>query len=169
MVGYGIFSILEYLNKKREFVKSFLLIILISVYSFLFIEYLYQYYSRYSIYGAESWFRSSRDLSTYIGKKKNDYKNIYLINAGNMFLLQYGVFNKIDPSIMQKTWQSNSRKLGNIILMELNCSSFDISKVDRKNNMYIVPDDCARNSTPAARIKDLGEPLRTIWKIYESK
>lgn len=169
LVGYGIFSVLEYLNSKSKFIKNFLLIILVSFYSFLFVEYLYQYYSRYSIYGAESWFKSSRDLSIYVGEKKNNYKNIYLINAGNMFLLQYGIFNKIDPSIMQKAWQSNSKKLGNIILMNLNCSSFDLGKVDRENNMYIIPDDCAKNSTPTAKIKDLGEPLRTIWKIYESK
>lgn len=169
LVAYGIYYFIHIIKKQKNYIYYTSLIIFASFYTFLFISYLYQYYLRYPVYGAEYWLRSSRDLSIYIGERKNDFKNIYVTNAGSMFLLQYGIFNKVDSSIMQKAWQSNPRKLDNITFVELGCGFFDLYKDDKKNNMFIVPDDCHRESTPSAKIKDLGEPLRTIWKIYEYK
>lgn len=167
VVGCGIYYCVTDLFSKN---RRIFVVILSCFYVFLVSSYLYQYYFRYSIYGAESWRKSDRNLIDYIAERKNDYKNIYVSNAGKMFLLQYGVFNKVDPSIMEKAWQSSPSKLDNITFLEsVGCSFFDNYKENRKNNMFFIQDDCDKNSTPSARIKDFGEPLRTIWKIYEYK
>lgn len=163
VIGCGIYYLFTDLFTKN---KRMYIVILLCLYTFFITSYFYQYYFRYSIYGAEPWFKSSRDLATYMGK--NDNKNIYLFNAEYMFLLQYGVFNKVDPLIMRKAWKSNPRAIGNIKLIQQDCRYLDISKFNKKNNILIIPDNCAKNSTPSAVIRDFGEPLRTIWKIYEN-
>jgi hypothetical protein len=163
VIGCGIYFFFSGLFTKN---KKIFFNIFSCLYIFLIAGYFYQYYFRYSIYGAESWHKSSRDLAIFMGK--NTDKNIYLVDSENMFLLQYGIYNKVDPVVMQKSWQSNPRRMKNITFLQQDCKYFDITKLESKNSILIVPDDCAKSSTPSAVIKDFGEPLRTIWKIYEN-
>jgi 4-amino-4-deoxy-L-arabinose transferase-like glycosyltransferase len=163
VIGCGIYFFFSTLFTKN---KKIFFTIFSCLYVFLIASYIYQYYSRYSIYGAESWHKSSRDLAIYMWENKD--KNIYLVNSEKMFLLQYGIYNRVDPLVMQKAWQDNPRKMGNIVFLQEDCQNFDLKQLNMKNSLSIIPDDCAKSSTPSAVIKDFGEPLRTIWKIYEN-
>lgn len=168
LIGCGIYYLSHdlFAKNKKIYIAAF-----ISIYIFLIISYFYQYQFRYSIYGAETWHKSSRDLAIYMGAKKNENKNIYLFDSEEMFLMQYGVFNKLNPLVMQKEWQSNPRgKMGNVTFMQQDCIHLDINinNFNKKNDILVVPEQCARSSTPSAIIRELAEPLRIIWKIYEN-
>lgn len=174
VVGCGIYYLLFSLKKLNTIIKVLIVISFISWYCFLVVEYLYQYHFRYNIYGAESWFRSSRDLAEYIGNNKEEFRNIYVVNPGNMFLFQYGIYNKIRPEVIQKAWNSQSpKKIENVWFIsdciDTHREFFDPEKYLAKNVIYITPGKCHQELIPKNTIKDSGEPLRIIWKIYENK
>ena len=171
LVGLGVFSFIKAIEKYSLVVRKAILIILFGWYLFLLASYLYQYHFRYSVYGAESWFRSSRELSDFIMQKKNEYNKIYIASAGSMFILQYGVFAKVEPEKISHAWTDQSFK-------ELENISFLKECIDNKKSpleflpdhtLYIVPDGCHKSASPSSVIKDFGEPLRTIWKIYSKE
>jgi hypothetical protein len=172
IIGSGIFFFLQSLQSQKSIVSKIVICIFIGIYSFLITEYLYQYYFRYSVYGAEAWFRSSKDVAQLIGQQKAKFSTIYIADAGDMFILQYAIFNKIDPILIQQAWkQPPPKKIGNVIFLS-ECfkggvDAYDPNIMLPKKTMYIVPDTCHKSSSPIDRINDLGEPIRTIWKIYE--
>ncbi len=143
------------------------------MYLFLILEYVYQYHFRYNIYAAESWFRSSKDLIKFVDDNRIKYNNIYIASAGEMFLVQYGLYNKIDPKEISKLWKEAwPKKYNNVFFLE-NCNYFSDKEYNPKSflpnkSLYIVPDSCYKKYKPYYSIKDLGEPLRTIWKVYEN-
>lgn len=171
IVGCGIYYFFHLLRKQKRIISFFIITIFLLIYGFLVTEYIYQYYFRYSIYGAESWFTSNRDLSIYIEKNKSKYQNIIVITKGNMFLLQYGVYNKTNPKIIQSIWnRQGSKQIENVLFadgcIDTHGEIFNPKKYLKSSTLYIVPDECHKNTLPSDTIKDLGEPLRTIWKIY---
>jgi hypothetical protein len=172
IIGSGIFYFLQSLRSKKGILSKIVIGIFIGIYAFLITEYLYQYYFRYSVYGAEAWFRSSKDVSQLIGQQKTKFSTIYIADADTMFILQYAVFNKIDPIIIQQVLkQPFPKKIGNVFFLS-ECFKGGVDSYDSnielpKKTMYIVPDICHKSSSPTHRINDLGEAIRTIWKIYE--
>lgn len=171
MVGCGIYYFLDLLKKMPKIAGFVLLIIFVSTYAFLISEYLYQYYFRYNIYGAESWFGSTHELSDYIWGNKDKYKNIYVAGASNMFFLQYGIYNKIEPAEIQKSWKSKwPVKIGNVIFLsgciDTEGKNYKPGKFFSSNFLYIASGGCHKENPPIANIKDRGEPLRVIWKMY---
>lgn len=171
LVGLGIETLLAWFQKYSLFTRRVLMVVFACWYFFLLTSYLYQYHFRYSIYGAEYWFKSNRDLITLIEKQGDNYDQVWIANPDKMFLLQYGVWAKVSPGQLQSVWQMEPpRRLGKI--------TFLTGCLDKKGppanfldpgTLYVVPDICHQEAKPLSRIVNLGEPLQTIWKIYEAK
>ena len=106
IVGCGIYEMCVRLGRIKIysaiFTSAFILL-----YAFLITGYLYQYHYRYNIYGAESWLRSSRDVSEYIVHEKDNYKQVYIANEGGL-LMQYALFNREDPDIVQAAYKNKN-------------------------------------------------------------
>ncbi|OGH38450.1 MAG: hypothetical protein A2905_01425 [Candidatus Levybacteria bacterium RIFCSPLOWO2_01_FULL_36_10] len=173
IVGYGIYSFYLLLKNNNKLPAKVILIAFVSVYAFLILEYVYQYHFRYSIYGAESWFRSSKDMVTYMQKNGKSYDNIYIAQPGIMFIFQYGIYNKLEPDKIRKLWSDPwPKKYGKLTLLEscfgdIDKTEFDPSQFLPRSTLYIVPDFCHKKFFPTSTINEVGEPLRPIWKIYE--
>lgn len=170
----GIYYLFNLIRRMNRLLKIIVTAIFILWYCFLVTEYFYQYHFRYSVYAAEAWFRSSRELAEYLGKNKAKYHNIDIVNPGNMFIFQYGIFNKIQPELIQIAWKSPSPKKINNIRLISDCfdtqgKTFDPEKFLNKNSLYITPNKCHRETPAKDYIRDFGEPLSIIWKVYEKK
>ncbi|RJQ37739.1 hypothetical protein C4559_03320 [Candidatus Microgenomates bacterium] len=168
----GLHYLLTLIGRLSKPLKIISITSIIIIYSFLISEYLYQYYFRYSVYSAEAWFGSERDLFYYLDKNKNEYKKVYIAEVEDMFVLQYAVFNRINPKLMQEIWSKNwPKKIGDVNFIN---GCFDSGEIKYNPNfslpdktLYVVPDKCHKDFSPLIRINDRGEPLRTIWKIYQ--
>jgi 4-amino-4-deoxy-L-arabinose transferase-like glycosyltransferase len=170
LVGLGIFSFISFIQKYPPSARKAAIIFFITWYLFLLASYLYHYHFRYSIYGAESWFRSRRDLFSLIREQESDYQRINIAGVSRMFIFQYGVFAKVDPSEIQQAWSGPvPRRLRKITFLGV-CIESDESPTEflPPKTLYIVPDHCHKEATPSATIRDFGEPLRTVWKIYST-
>jgi len=171
-VALGAYYFYQYLLQCSSTVRRIALAVIIILYGFLFSSYLYHYYFRYDIESAEAWNRSSRELAELVGSTHHQYKNVYFDSTEKMFLFQYGIFNTVDPRLMQKAWKNPySAQFGNVHF-NAHCATAenaekDISAVYEKGSLVIVPNNCFKNSTPSAVIKEKGDLLRTLWKIYE--
>jgi len=171
IVGCGIYEMcVKFINKKKVYSVIFMSAFIL-LYVFLIVEYLYQYHYRYSIYGAEEWLRSSRDVSEYIAQEKDNYKQVYIANEGGL-LMQYALFNREDPNIVQAAYKS--KKLKNIYFIG-NCiktynKPFDPRIYLPPNTLYVIPGDCYKETTtePIKSIIQVGEPLHAVWKIYKN-
>lgn len=172
IIGCGIYYFFTQIKFHHRLIRLIFFGLFCVLYLFLISEYLYQYYYRYSIYGAESWFYSSREVVELVGKQKKNYKNIYVADAG--LLLQYAVFNKSDPSIVRKLYRANPPlKIENIVFMatciDTGKDLFSPQKYLPASTLYIVHADCHKETKPMKTFVQQGEPLRTIWKVYERK
>jgi len=173
IVACGINYLLDKIGEYKRIYKYILLTIFVLTYLFLISGYLYQYYFRWPIYGAEAWGKSNKDLVYLMSSKKNDYKQFYISRNPYEFLLQYAIYDKVDPKIIQKSWQEHPIKLYDITLFQecINNGVDNVTKTLPKSTFYAALDqDCHyRLSTPSAKIVDRGEPLHVIWNIYENK
>jgi 4-amino-4-deoxy-L-arabinose transferase-like glycosyltransferase len=162
------FLIMKILNIKN-FSRVILLSSIIFVYSFLFAEYFYQYHYRWSVYGAETWSASSRDLVNYIAQEKDKFDNVYVSKPYKDLLIQYALFEKISPKIVQKAWNEDQVKILNITMFK-DCLGSDKNKVSDflpPRTLYVSSfESCHYASITSDKIIDRGEPLRTIWNIY---
>jgi len=168
VIGCGIYYSFSYLflRYRKIFITIFSLF-----YIFLVAGYLYQYYFRYAIYGAESWFKSSRDVVWLMGQEKKNFNHIYVAEPGSL-LVQYALWNKVDPQVIQKSYASQSpKKVENVVFLggciDTHDQLFDPNLYLPEKTMYIVPAGCYRHKMePFARITQFDEPLRTIWEVY---
>src|SRR5260221_2130106 len=155
----------------KKVYKIIILSTFVIFYSFLFSEYLYQYYFRWTVYGAETWGASDRDVVKVINDNKNLYTNIYITNTANKnFLLQYAMFSQTDPTIVQRSWNQNTITIDNITMLQecLNNGKGDTRTFLPKHTLYVSSDiKCHYSNLPSLKIYDRGEILRTIWNIYE--
>jgi 4-amino-4-deoxy-L-arabinose transferase-like glycosyltransferase len=169
--GCGIFYLTTIFHKNRMFKAG--AIILSVIYLYFISGYLYQYYFRYSIYGAQSWFRSSRDVVEYIDKVKSKYDSIQIVSTGGAILIQLAMFQKTDPLIIQKVYQNGMpKKIGNIYIinscLDTHDKLFNPTDYLPARILHIVPDECYPKSFPYDTIRQVGEPIRIIWKIYKT-
>ena len=175
IMGYGVDSCIEFVKACRRPIGIAIISIGASWYLFLILGFLYQYHYRFSIYGAEAWFRSHRDLSEYILANSSAYQNIWVAKTGYMFLLQYGIYGRIDPKNIQRAFaQKWPKTIGNLTLFD-DCidtqeTAFDPNLFLPPNTLYIVPPECYPNDIPPEpnTIRQVGEPLRIMRKIYKS-
>lgn len=171
ITALGFYFVIKKFLSMKKYYSIILLLSVFFVYSFLFAEYFYQYYYRWPVYGAEAWGASSRDLVNFVAKNKSNYKNIYISNSLQDFLIQYATFEKLNPRLIQKVWNENPIKIYNITMLQncLNNGDGSIKDFLPSNSLYISSfNDCHYVGTPSAKIVDRGEPLHTIWNIYEN-
>lgn len=171
IVACGLDYLLKLIAAQKPVYKYIFLSFFILAYLFLVSEYVYQYYYRWSIYGAEGWQKSYRDLTSLVASKKSDYNRIYVSGNPQEFLLQYAITEKIDPVLVQKVWRDNPIKLYNITMFTT-CLDKEqgYAKILPKSTLYAAPaGNCHYNAAPIEKIIDDGESLRTIWNIYENK
>ncbi len=165
IVGVGIYNIFGY--KFSAKIKYVLFGITSIFYIFLVSGYLYQYYTRYSIYGSEAWMLNRKQLAQFILSNKNRYTGVYLAWGEKIFLAQYGIFGQIDPNIIQKAWKEQNPVVGNV--------HFNVPCLPDKNgeftqkfagkNLYIAPVTCNVGVSPQIEITN-PQTNETIWKIY---
>jgi len=171
LIGCGIYVVI---NKLRAISKrySFLLLWFFALtYLFFIAQFLYQYFFRYNIYGAEAMFQSSRDVTEYVAKEHDKYKQVLIVNNGGL-LWQYALFNRENPNKIQSAYRT--KQIDNIKFIE-NCiktygKPFDPKTYLPPNTMYVIPSDCYKKtaSEPIRSIIQVGEPLHAIWDIYQN-
>jgi len=173
IVACGFDYLLKIIETKKYIYRCIFLTILVLSYLFLFTGYLYQYYYRWPLYGAEGWQRSYRDITYFVAAKRTNYNKIYVGKHSKEFLLQYAISEKLNPVLVQKIWLENPIKLYNITMFKecLNNGEGIVDDFITPKTLYISPEnDCHyKLSTPSATIVDKGEPLHVIWNIYENK
>ena len=167
IIAFGLAYLLERIILYKHVYRYIFISIFVLVYLFLFTGYLYQYYYRWTVYGAEAWGTSSRDLVKFVAKVKGQYKDVYISKSYSTFLIQYAIFEKLDPRIVQKVWNKNPVKIYNITMLA-GCINHDTYS---PKTLYISSAfDCVYGSSPpTAKIVDKGNTLHVIWNIYENK
>jgi len=171
IISAGLHALILKIKSFRKLIAATILAGLFFLYTFLFLGYLYQYYYRWPVYGAEAVKASSRDLANYVGQNRNNYKEVYIGNANRDLVIQYAIFNKINPQLIQQVWNQSPIKLDNVTFLSdcLNNGKGKIKDFLPENSLYVYDDNlCHYSSTPSARIIDRGEPLHIMWDIYEN-
>ena len=169
IVACGLAYLLKIIAKQKPIYKYLFISVFVLFYLFLFSEYVYQYYYRWSTYGAEGWQRSYIDLVYLINSEKNNYNQFYISGNSQDVLLQYSIFNKVDPNMVQRLWSSKSIKIDNITMFN-GCFDSKIFKALPKGTFYAsLESDCHYDGATSKKIVDESDPLRTIWNIYENK
>lgn len=167
IIAYGMVLALERISTYKNFLKYSVLATLCLTYLFLFTGYLYQYYFRWPVYGAENMASSVRDLTNFISSNKSS--KIYLTKQGYDYLLIYGILRQINPIIIQRNWSKNPAEIYNLTIFQkcLDNQNINIYPKLPQKTTYIAPASlCIYNSTPSATIVDRGDPLHVIWNIY---
>lgn len=173
IVGCGIYYFFSLLQRRKKVFRYFSIGLFVCVYTFLIAEYVYQYHFQYNIYGAEGWSRSNRDLAEYVGARKDNFQNIQIVAPNQMVMLQYSIFNKVNPKIIQDIWKSEDwpKHIGNVSFLQgcidTHKVKFNPNEIFKEPTLYIVPTKCHDETSPVFVIRDIGEPERIIWKIYE--
>lgn len=164
LIAFGIAAI----SKRMWLTGALVVLYIVSVSS-----YLYQYHYRYPIYGAEAWFKSSQEVVEAVERRRAGYQHAVVIDPGIMFLLQYGVYTRTDPALIAAAWNSPWPKRVNSLELWERCPTatatthaFDPHTDILPSTVYAVRPECYNKDTPVAVIRDLGEPLRTIWNVY---
>jgi 4-amino-4-deoxy-L-arabinose transferase-like glycosyltransferase len=171
IIAYGLYSFLDIIRRQKNIYKYCLITGVCLIYVFLFSSYLYQYYFRWTVYGAEGWDASSHDLANFVEQNKNKFDNIYIEKQGNDFLLKYAIFYRIDSKTVQANWNKEPIKINNITIFPtcFNNGYGDVRKFLTPKTLYVTSyKDCNYISTPSATIIDRGEPLHIIYNIYEN-
>jgi hypothetical protein len=172
LIAQGIVTFIRFLKRQTTPVYYGAITIFVIVYGYLFSGYVYQYYFRYPVYAAETWFSSSKDLAYYIRDHGNQFQSTIIANPGDL-LIQFAIYLKMDPQLVQKLYRTPSPKSFGKVTMVSGCidthgETFFPEKYLTPHTMYVTKFECHQEATPSATIIDRGEKLRTIWKIYES-
>jgi len=169
VVGCGIYTVILLIKKYPPGVRNALLFCFFGVYGVFVLSYLYQYHFRYSVYGAEAWFRSDREVVQLISKESKSSDHVYVVAPGKIMLAQYGIFGKIDAREVQKAWITSNPVIGNVTFLEKCPNLLKFPKTSKaKKSVYILPfENCSQNVSPVKVITDYGESSLTLWQVYE--
>lgn len=174
IAGCGIYEFFSQIKRMKKILYYASAAIFIFLYVFLVTEYLYQFYFRYSIYASEAWFHSTKDVAAYIEEQKGNYAEILIVDSGGI-IMPYALYNKVHPLLAQAAHASGfPKKIENVSIIK-SCinthgEKFDPKKHVLSNRLYIAPADCHKETekSPIYTIVEVGEPLHTIWKMYEN-
>lgn len=160
---------------KSKVAKIIFVVLIIVFYSYSVAGYLFDYYARYSHQAAESWAKSLKDVSLFVGDNAHLYDKVVIGNTSFGDVLQYALYNNIAPSDVQDSWRGRAMQndrgeyvLGKVIFKS-GCDVFE-DKTMRKipempdDTLLIVRSDCTKTYSPDKVIKDYYG--NTVWKIY---
>lgn len=174
LIGCGFYQLVLWAQRFKGYTSLSVIYMFFGLYAFSIVGYFYLYFYRYSIYGAELWFASSKDVSEAIGVMRRKYDRVWVSRAGAMYLFQYGLYNRSDLSSVARAWNGPwPKQIDNVYLFE-DCitpkgKTFDPKSDLPVSTLYITRQSCHSESTPSATIQDRGEPLLTLWKFYDHK
>lgn len=170
----GILYLIQMVN--RLWFRLMLVLTLIICYGYVFSGYLFDYYGRYSLYAAEPWFKSLKDIKILINAEKNNFDLAVVGNASFADSIQYAFYSKLSSKDVQNAWinrghykEIESYRYDNVIYTLACIPNKDLQRYfGNKNIYYITRENCDNESTPSAIIKDyFGNTLWKIWKVYK--
>lgn len=177
LAGGGMCLLWDYLSRFHLIKRTIFVLIFITLYFIQITSYLYQYHARYSIYGAEAWFKSTLDLSKYIDNHKQ--QNVLLADASVFEFINYAFYTKMDPVIAQavfnKGYKINRYEINNVKMFYDCIGKGDDNPKDilPLNTIYIVRNGCHTDFPADEFIRKYDgkftETSEKIWKIYKSK
>jgi len=170
IVACGIYSGYLLMKKYPAILKKGVIIGFIGLYGIFVLSYLYQYHFRYSVYGAQAWFRGSREVSELLVQKSKGSNHIYFYAPGKIMLAQYGIFGKIDPTKIQKAWEAKGdTTIDNVTFLDKCPDLLTIPKSkNEKKAIYILQaEDCHQNVSSDLIIRDYSLDQRVLWQMYE--
>lgn len=166
----GVLFSIHYFSNIR--LKQMTIVVLILSFAYVFGSYLFDYYGRYALYGAEPWFKSLKDISYKVLENRQKYNRVIVGTSSFVDLLQYAFYAKINPLEVQKSWREHSTGVQESFSVQN--VAFTASCLDNGNNdlpsfkdkpvMYIIHESCDKAATPSALIKDYFG--NTVWKVY---
>lgn len=174
----GVLSVIRYFQSR---IAKILLCILISLfYTYSFGSYLFDYYGRYAHQGAESWAKSLKDISLFVGKRAGNFDQVVIGNTSFGDVVQYALYNNVSPSRVQEAWRRRTvdksgreeYSLGSIAF-KFDCDLFEgnstIKKLSTKgkSELLVVRGSCTKELVPSQKINDYYG--NTVWKIYVLK
>lgn len=164
IVAYGTYSLGVGFKRYRRLLAGAFVIL----YAVFAASYVYEYFYRFPVYYAESWFGSTRDVIFLIDKNKDHYDHVIVANHGDP-LFQYGFFHRMDPTKLRTLLnQPYPRAIGNVSFVDECLETDDPVSLLPPKTLYLVPERCHKQTKPSFEIVDRGEPLRVIWKGYTS-
>lgn len=164
ILAYGAYSLIIWCKQYRHLLMG----LLIGLYAVFAVSYLYEYFYRFPIYYAESWFGSTRDVIMVIDQKKGQYDHIVVANHGDP-LFQYGFFHAMDPVQLRTLLnQPYPKTVDNVSFIDECLAVDDPVNVLASKTLYLAPERCHKQVKPSFEITDRGEPLRVIWKGYSA-
>lgn len=173
--GMGLYQIVSWCYVQKTFFSKCFAVAVFVAYVWSVLGFVHLYFFRYSVSGSEYWFASSRDASELIGLLKRKYKNVYVGQAGKMFMFQYALYNAIALSEVKAAWNTAKAPfiIGNVSILETCIEEqnleYDPNRDLPPSTLYITRDSCHPYATPSATIRDRSEDLHVIWNIYEKK
>lgn len=177
LAGGGIAYFWDYTARHKLIKRYLLILIFISLYSVQVASYLYQYHARYSIYGAEAWFRSTLDLSKFIDNHKQ--QNVILADASVFEFINYAFYTKMEPKTAQaifiKGYKNNKYDMGNVKMFTdcIGKGEDNPKNILPANTLYIVRTGCHKGFPADEFIKKYNgkftDTSEVIWNIYKSK
>lgn len=168
IVGCGIYAGYLLIKKYPLHLRRLMIIGFVGIYSIFVLSYLYQYHFRYSVYGAQAWFRDSREVAELVVSKSKDSNQVYFFAPGKIMLAQYGIYGKVDPREIQRAWNSKVPKIENVTFLDKCPDVLKKSIEEVEKAVYILPvDNCGQNISPIKTIRDYGESQRPLWNMYE--
>jgi hypothetical protein len=176
LIGGGFCFLYFHLYKQNKLLSYSLLIFLFITYVSFVSSYLYQYYARYSYYGSEAWFKSTKDLSEFLLAHKDN--KIQVSQASIFELINYSFYGKQNPVAVQnalKNWEKKQSFYLNNIEFTPHCpqkGETDPNTFLKKGEIYITRPNCNKKFTPDELIRRYGkfsQGNEIIWKIYFAK
>lgn len=171
IAGLGIYMFIRKISVHYKTWFKPIIFIVIILYGYLICSYVYQYHYRYSLYGAESFFQSVKDLAIYIRERSPFFQNILLVDGGG-FIHQYAFYNKLSPEDAHALFTMPKPKHLNKLYFLDSCiekqdTISSISDLISPGTLYITPALCHPNVEPTQVIRDVGD-LRIMRKIFEN-
>jgi 4-amino-4-deoxy-L-arabinose transferase-like glycosyltransferase len=159
---------------RNERIRRLTILIIFGLYTYALGSYLYDYYGRYAWYGAEAWAKSIKEISMLAHTKKTEVDMVFLGKTSFADAVEYAFWNRIDPMLVQKSWQDKQTTpfvhypVGPVLFSEKCLDQQDMATplmMEPKTILYITTHTCNNTATPSAKIHDYyGNPL---WKIFD--
>lgn len=154
----GITYVIKRLNRYRQFISFWVIIIY-----FLFVlNYLYLYFFRYPVYGAEGFFFSGRVLSKYISLHlQNPEKKIIVISpdAEGLFkqhLFYSGLFNQENYKEIADSLRKENFEIGNVSFTDI-CPKEDILRGEHLILIYRCGSKCEKEIERLISLRDFSQ------------